>query len=67
MQTEGERERGNKSREVNCGDCGNVISEMDTGIMCEVCDMWHHAKCAGVSDEAYAVLHGNEAMHCYCK
>ena len=56
MQTEGERERGNKSREVNCGDCGNVMSEMDTGIMCEVGDMRHHAKCEGVSNEAYAVL-----------
>ena len=53
--------------EVKCGDCGNVVSEMDTGIMCNVCDMWHHAKCKGVSDEAYAVLQGNETMHWYCK
>ena len=29
--------------------------------------MWHHAKCEGVSDEAYAVLQGNESMHWYCK
>ena len=46
---------------------GNVVSEMDTGIMCEVYDMWHHAKCEGVSDGAYTVLQGNEAMHWYCK
>ena len=44
-----------------------MVSEMDTGIMCEVCDMWHHAKCEGASDEAYAVLQGNESMHWYCK
>ena len=44
----GKRERDNKNREVKCGDCGNVVSEMDTGIMCEVCDMWHHAKCKGI-------------------
>ena len=53
--------------EVKCGDCGNVVSEMDTGIMCEVCDTWHHSKCEGVPDEANAVLQGNEAMHWYCK
>ena len=43
------------------------MSELDTGIMCEACDMRHHAKCEGVSDEAYAVLQGNETMHWYCK
>ena len=63
----GEKGNGNKSREVKCGECRNVMSEMDTGIMCEVCNMWHHAKCKGVSDEAYAVLQGKEAMHWYCK
>ena len=63
----GKRGRGNKSREIKCGDCENVVSEMNTGIMCEVCDIWHHAKCEGVSDETYAVLQGNEAMHWYCK
>ena len=63
----GKSGRGNKSRQVKCGDCGNVVSEMDTGIMCGVCDMWHQAKCEGVSDEAYAVLQGNESMHWYCK
>ena len=35
--------------------------------MCEVCDICHHAKCEGVSDEAYAVLQGNGAMNWYCK
>ena len=43
------------------------MSEMDTGIMCEACDKWHHAKCKGVSDEAYAVFQGNESMRWYCK
>ena len=61
------RGRGNTSREVKCGDCGNVVSEIDTGIMYEVCDMWHHAKCEGISEEAYAVLQGNEALHWHCK
>ena len=40
---------------------------MDTGIMCEVCDIWHHAKCEGVPNEAHAVLQGNDTMHWYCK
>ena len=35
--------------------------------MCEICDLWHHAKCERVSDEAYVVLQGHEAMHWYCK
>ena len=61
----GKRRRGNKSREVKCGDCGNVVSEMDTGIMCEVCDICHHAKYERVSDEAYEMLQGNEAVHWY--
>ena len=64
MQTEwGKKRKGNKNRVVKCDDCGIVVSEMDKGIMCEVCDMWHHAKWEGVSDESYAVLQGNEAMH----
>ena len=65
MQTErgGGTRRDNKNREVKSRDCGNVVSEMDTGIICKVCDMWHHTKCKRVSDEAYAVLQENEAMH----
>ena len=35
---------------VKCGDYGIVVFEMDTGIMCDVCDVWHHAKCEGVSN-----------------
>ena len=63
MQTQREKGEGViQNREVRYGDCGIVVSEMN---MCEVCDICHHAKCEGVSDEAYTVLQVNGAMNWY--
>lgn len=55
------------SKEDKCGICLNAVLAKDTGLQCEVCDVWFHTKCAKITDDAYVFLEKNETMHWYCK
>jgi len=48
-----------------CGKCNTVVKEKDDGVQCEICEIWYHAKCEGISDEGYKILL-KENVHWYC-
>ena len=43
------------------------MSEKDSGVLCELCENWHHASCEGISDEVYLILNKTEEVHWFCK
>lgn len=47
-----------------CGQCRNRVGE--DGIQCEICDVWSHPKCVGISKEGYEALSSNSQIHWYC-
>ena len=50
-----------------CGKCSLAVSGRDKGVLCEICEVWFHAKCQGISDEAYKILQKEQSLHWYCK
>ena len=41
--------------------------DMDSGLQCEVCDLWYHTKCQKVSDDMFEFLEKNAGTHWNCK
>jgi len=39
------------------------VSEKDSGVLCELCENWHHASCEGISAEVYLVLSNTAEVH----
>ena len=57
---------GEKGRE-KCGDCGKSVTDTDAGVLCEICDIWHHIKCENVDELMYKALMQFKALHWYCE
>lgn len=55
-----------KDKEV-CGRCNALVVGKDKAVQCEVCEVWFHAKCHGISDDAYKVLQKEQSVHWYCR
>ena len=36
-----------------CMICNEMVIETDKGICCDICELWHHAKCVTMNDNAY--------------
>jgi hypothetical protein len=36
-----------------CGVCAKPVKRNETGILCDVCEFWHHAKCEGIDKTEY--------------
>lgn len=54
-----------------CGTCKNPVSDNDQGLLCDVCNIWFHSKCQGVSDNKYAAVKEDRdedvpLLHWYC-
>lgn len=58
---------GGKQTDI-CPLCETEVGDDDKGLVCNLCDMWHHAKCEKMSDEVYKFLSDNEvsSVHWYC-
>jgi len=56
---------GTGKEEVKCPDCSKVVSETDTGILCEVCEDWFHPKCQKIAHDVYTYLGQNAGVHWY--
>ena len=50
-----------------CGECKATVSSRDKGVQCEICEVWYHAKCEGVSEDTYKYLQKGQGVHWYCK
>lgn len=44
-----------------CGQCKSRVGE--DGIQCEICNVWSHPKCVGISKEGYEFLSSNTQIH----
>ncbi len=34
-----------------CGKCSGLVTAKDKGVQCEICEVWFHCKCQGISDD----------------
>ena len=59
--------RGGQRDQEKCGQCNKIVSEKDSGVLCELCENWHHASCEGISAEVYLVLSNTAEVHWFCK
>ena len=55
-----------------CQECSEVVSEKQSGITCDKCEIWHHIECVNISDDQYKSLvsasdHGSHIFHWYCQ
>ena len=49
-----------------CGRCSGQVTAKDKGVQCEVCEVWFHCKCQGISDDTYKVMKKELSLHWYC-
>jgi len=61
--TRGPTGSGNKG-EV-CPDYDKKVSDRETGLQCEICKIWFHAKCQTVPEETYKLMQ-HESIHWFC-
>ena len=48
-----------------CLECNTKVLKKDSGMQCEICEKWWHAKCIGVPEEVYKVIQLDN-FHWYC-
>ena len=49
------------------GVCAKPVKSNQRGVQCEVCTLWLHTRCIGVSNEEYAELQGSVDPWCCLK
>ena len=53
---------------IPCGSCLKVVSDQDAGVLCEICGIWYHCRCQGISDSLYkAMSQYSNDLHWFCK
>ena len=45
-----------------CGDCASFVTKNECGVLCEICEIWYHAKCEKVQDDTYEFLKRHEGF-----
>src|SRR5208282_4555928 len=68
MPPKGRAENKSGSGDEKCGHCLKVVSDQDSGVMCDVCNIWFHSRCQGVTEVMYKALtqHAKE-LFWFCK
>ena len=51
-----------------CPGCSTCVTDADMAQCCDLCDMWHHITCEGISGEVYRflTLNDEQTIHWYC-
>lgn len=49
-----------------CGGCKKVVGEKQRGIECDVCGVWYHVKCGGLTPRDYDFFSGGEETWWAC-
>lgn len=52
--------------EDKCLNCRKIVREDDDGLQCEVCELWFHSGCQGMTSETYRIIN-QEGIHWFCK
>jgi hypothetical protein len=51
----------------NCNHCNKKVKEKEKALQCEICEMWYHIECRGVSVAMYKLLIGEgKNIHWFC-
>lgn len=58
--------RNQEEKNNNCPDCKKVVGDSDHGLQCEVCELWFHIGCQGITEESYESLKLIATAHWYC-
>ena len=45
-----------------CGGCSRAVKSTQTGLQCNLCSLWFHARCAEVSDKLSSFLESEEGQ-----
>jgi len=57
-----------KHKKDECGSCKKLVGDQDTGVFCEICELWYHCRCQGIPEAMYNVLNQHNAeLHWFCK
>jgi hypothetical protein len=51
--------------EVKCGECRKMVGRSDKAVMCELCELWFHSKCEGLTEDTYRLMN-QDKIHFYC-
>ena len=51
-----------------CGSCFKAVSDQEAGVLCEICGIWYHCRCQGISDPLYKAMNQYSTdLHWFCK
>lgn len=50
----------------NCPRCTKAVTDKEMGLECEICEMWFHIKCQGISEAECKFLGEHKSVHWYC-
>lgn len=56
-----------QKEQERCGQCNKMVTDKDSGVLCEICESWFHTSCEGISEEVYKVLCRSDILHWFCK
>ena len=49
-----------------CTECNQNVTNKDKAMLCDICEIWHHCKCANMTDLIYNFYKNNEKMSWVC-
>src|SRR5664279_301705 len=68
LKTRSDRDEKSSCGDDKCGHCLKLVSEQDGGVMCDICSLWFHNRCQGVSESMYKALKQfNKELYWFCK
>lgn len=53
--------------ECRCGTCMKPFSSGEGSAQCELCDIWFHSKCQGISESMFRAMKDYGELHWFCK
>ena len=49
-----------------CGDCEEDVRDGQDGVACDLCKVWFHIVCAGISKHEYRFMQNNKRFKWFC-
>ena len=55
----------NKNDDI-CPKCSVAVTDSDSALECEICQMWYHIKCQKLTESEYNFIGDHKSVHWYC-
>ena len=49
-----------------CPKCSVTVTDSDSALECELCQMWYHIKCQKLTEQEYKFIGDHQSVHWYC-